>query len=882
MDADGDFVVAWRAPARTAAATASTPGASTRRASPRAASSGSTPTPRATRIVPAVAMDADGDFVVAWQSNGQDGSGYGVYAQRFNAAGVAQGGEFRVNTYTTEQPVLPRGGDGRRRRLRRRLEQQRPGRQRYGVFARRFNAAGVAQGGEFRVNTYTTGNQYSPAVAMDADGDFVVAWQSDGQDGERLRRLRPAVQRRRRRRRAASSASTPSPPATRRAPPWRWTPTATSSSPGRATGQDGSGYGVFARRFNAAGVAAGQRVPRQHLHHQPTSDPPPVAMDADGDFVVAWQSSVQDGSGYGVFAPAVRRRAASAQGGEFRVNTYTTERPVAPRRGDGRRRRLRRRLAEQLARTAPATASSRQRFAAARPPRHRRQRPARPLTDGLLAPALPVRLHRRALVTGAIDVGRLHAAVNATADRYATYRRTDAGSTSSQHRRFALGSEFQVNAYTTAASSDYPRRGDGRATATSSSPGRATARTATISGVFARRFDAAGVAHGRRVPGQRLHRRTASAPGRGDGRRRRLRRRLAAATLRTATATASSPGGSTPPASPQGGEFRVNTFTTGNQSYPRVAMDADGDFVVAWESDGQDGSGYGVFARRFNAAGVAQGAEFRVNTFTTERRRSPPAWRWTPTATSSSPGRATVRTAPATASSPAASTPRGVAAGRRVPGQHLHRRLSALPRGGDGRRRRLRRRLAERRPGRQRLRRLRPAVQRRRRRPGRRVPGQHLTTDAQCDPAVAMDADGDFVVAWQSAGQDGAGYGVFARRFNAAGRRPGGRVPRQHLHHEQPDCPRRGDGRRRRLRRRLGRATARTAPATASSPSASRPSPSSTSTATAAPARSPMVFSSCASCSASPPPPWSPALSTSTAARGATRPAIEAYLANLI
>ena len=73
-------------------------------------------------------MDADGDFVVAWQSAGQDGCSYGVYAQRFNAAGVAQGSEFQVNTYTTD-------------------------------------------------------NQAASSVAMDADGDFVVAWTSYGQDG---------------------------------------------------------------------------------------------------------------------------------------------------------------------------------------------------------------------------------------------------------------------------------------------------------------------------------------------------------------------------------------------------------------------------------------------------------------------------------------------------------------------------------------------------------------------------------------------------------------------------------------------------------------------------------------------------------------------------
>src|SRR5262249_18344584 len=48
----------------------------------------------------AVAMDAAGDYVVTWSSYGQDGSGWGVYAQRYDVNGKALGGEFRVNTTT--------------------------------------------------------------------------------------------------------------------------------------------------------------------------------------------------------------------------------------------------------------------------------------------------------------------------------------------------------------------------------------------------------------------------------------------------------------------------------------------------------------------------------------------------------------------------------------------------------------------------------------------------------------------------------------------------------------------------------------------------------------------------------------------------------------
>jgi len=63
------------------------------------------------------------------------------------------------------------------------------------------------------------------------------------------------------------------------------------------------------------------------------------------------------------------------------------------------------------------------------------------------------------------------------------------------------------------------------------------------------------------------------------------------------------------------------TTTAFDQEVPAVAMDADGDFVVAWES--YDNSVRGVYARRYSASGAAQGQEFRVNTFTTSNQDFP-------------------------------------------------------------------------------------------------------------------------------------------------------------------------------------------------------------------------------------------------------------------
>src|SRR5205823_1262597 len=68
-----------------------------------------------------------------------------------------------------------------------------------------------------------------------------------------------------------------------------------------------------------------------------------------------------------------------------------------------------------------------------------------------------------------------------------------------------------------------------------------------------------------------------------------------------------------PAGHPAGGEVLVNAFTAGAQTDPRVALDAAGDFVVAWTGVGADDSD-GVYLRAFTADGSALGTDVWVNT----------------------------------------------------------------------------------------------------------------------------------------------------------------------------------------------------------------------------------------------------------------------------
>src|SRR5437870_5247186 len=74
---------------------------------------------------------------------------------------------------------------------------------------------------------------------------------------------------------------------------------------------------------------------------------------------------------------------------------------------------------------------------------------------------------------------------------------------------------------------------------------------------------------------------------------------------------------------PAGAEFQVNTYTSSLQLAPAVAADANGNFVVVWSSANKDGSAFGIFGQRFKAAGVPQGSEFQINTYTTDSQYLP-------------------------------------------------------------------------------------------------------------------------------------------------------------------------------------------------------------------------------------------------------------------
>jgi Ca2+-binding RTX toxin-like protein len=136
------------------------------------------------QIQPEITELTNGHLAVTWTRYVDNSVRYNVYTRIFDASGVAQTGEILATTYTAWHQKIPditalqNGGyvitwesnlnDGSNE----------------GIFAQRFDASGNKVGPEFQVNSYTSSTQYLPYIETLSNGNFIVSWTSHShQDG---------------------------------------------------------------------------------------------------------------------------------------------------------------------------------------------------------------------------------------------------------------------------------------------------------------------------------------------------------------------------------------------------------------------------------------------------------------------------------------------------------------------------------------------------------------------------------------------------------------------------------------------------------------------------------------------------------------------------
>ncbi|MHC4758180.1 MAG: PKD domain-containing protein, partial [Planctomycetota bacterium] len=138
-------------------------------------------------VAPSIAMNKDGNFVIAWATKNAFTQGrypYEIHAQQFDDAGVPLGDPFMVNSYTDDiQCFVSVAMDTEGQFIVVWASKYQDGSD-YGIYGQQFNSDGTPIDGEFRLNIYTLGRQWYPDVTMNDNGKYVAVWESEGgQDG---------------------------------------------------------------------------------------------------------------------------------------------------------------------------------------------------------------------------------------------------------------------------------------------------------------------------------------------------------------------------------------------------------------------------------------------------------------------------------------------------------------------------------------------------------------------------------------------------------------------------------------------------------------------------------------------------------------------------
>ena len=202
----------------------------------------------------------------------------GRIVQPFEAAGNAAGDQIQVNNITPKEQRYSSVATNANGEFVVSWASKDLNSGKYDIHVRRFDANGIARdAGDITVNSITDEQQLAPDVALDAAGNFVVAWQSkdlDYPDGD---------------------------------------------------------FGIYQRAFDADGTAVTakqQLVNTRVTDHQSAAS---IAMSRDGSYVISWQSEKQDDpdNKFGVYA---QRFAADGSpiGNEFRANSTTGDQQRAP------------------------------------------------------------------------------------------------------------------------------------------------------------------------------------------------------------------------------------------------------------------------------------------------------------------------------------------------------------------------------------------------------------------------------------------------------------------------------------------------------------------------------------------------------------------------
>ena len=291
---------------------------------------------------PAVAMSSNGSFVVVWVSDHAASNDFNIMAQRYSAAGAKVGPELLVNSaYTAGNQLVPavalaengdfvvvwrsEGGAG--------------GDPDISIQGRRFSAANGTFFDQFLVNDVTAGDQDEPVIASDGSLTYLVGWRNAALSNDIAIRYFTAddlVS-------AGVTANAPQQTANTFPSGSQTAPSVAMAADGRAVvawesfgasfGSDNARISVQARRLDADGVFIDGNDVQLNTYTNDDQRYPSVTIAANGTYAVAWQSygsSGNDSSDYSIQFRAFDASGTALDPTDVQANTYTTNAQTYP------------------------------------------------------------------------------------------------------------------------------------------------------------------------------------------------------------------------------------------------------------------------------------------------------------------------------------------------------------------------------------------------------------------------------------------------------------------------------------------------------------------------------------------------------------------------
>ena len=273
------------------------------------------------QYAPSVTGLTNGGYVVTWESNSQDGSLFGIFAQQYSANGDPVGSEFQINTYADSSqraPAITALNDGGYVITWESVDDSN-----FSIFAQQYDASGNPVGNEFQVNTYNYANQIDPSITTLANGNYVITWETETQYGSVGQEV------------YAQQFDSNSNPVgnefkvnTYAGPTHQAEPSIAALTDGgyivtwtSRGGQDGSEYGVFAQQYDANNIPVGNEF-QVNTHVESLQYAPSAAGLSTGGYVITWHSNgplENTSNGYKIFAQQYDKDGAPV-GEEFQVS----------------------------------------------------------------------------------------------------------------------------------------------------------------------------------------------------------------------------------------------------------------------------------------------------------------------------------------------------------------------------------------------------------------------------------------------------------------------------------------------------------------------------------------------------------------------------------